>query len=168
MKQESSFDRWGEVNPGFLLNTTRMVSRSHGILFTPDLGLKLYSMSGFNADIPAEKLRELNGFLEGEILRGKIDPEIGLGFAIYSPGYLNVARWRKENPIVLRNSLYEFYPSAPLNTALPGDLNAGGAFCVWELGIVAHEREAWKKYLTSKRAREDKVQYLIDFIEGDL
>ena len=39
-------------------------------------------------------------------------------------------------------------------------------FCVWELGAVAHEREAWGRYLVSERDDEARRAYLRDVFEG--
>ena len=33
-------------------------------------------------------------------------------------------------------------------------------FCVWELGAVAHEREAWSRFLRSPRDRDARLDYL--------
>ena len=52
------------------------------------------------------------------------------------------------------------------------DTRAGGSFalvaqsahreviCVWELGALVHEREAWTRYLRSARDRAAKIAYL--------
>jgi len=39
-------------------------------------------------------------------------------------------------------------------------------FCVWELGIVAHERRAWTEYLGSPRDAAARRAYLGDGFEG--
>ena len=39
-------------------------------------------------------------------------------------------------------------------------------FCVWELGVVAHERLAWSAYLRSARADAERRTYLADAFEG--
>lgn len=39
-------------------------------------------------------------------------------------------------------------------------------FCVWELGAVAHEREAWARFLRSPRDRDARLDYLRDAYEG--
>ncbi len=38
--------------------------------------------------------------------------------------------------------------------------------CVWELGVVCHERAAWHRYLFSARAEADKAAYLADTCHG--
>ena len=39
-------------------------------------------------------------------------------------------------------------------------------FCVWELGAVAHEREAWTSYLLSARDEAARHAYLRDCFDG--
>jgi hypothetical protein len=59
------------------------------------------------------------------------------------------------------------------------DLATGGAFarvdtsgedapaaCVWELGVICHERMAWHRYLFSERSDADKHAWLADTYSG--
>jgi hypothetical protein len=39
-------------------------------------------------------------------------------------------------------------------------------FCVWELGAVCHEREAWSRFLLSGRGPADREAYLRDGFAG--
>ena len=41
-------------------------------------------------------------------------------------------------------------------------------FCVWELGTVVHEREAWTRYLLSPRDEPAKHAYLRDCYTGSV
>ena len=41
-------------------------------------------------------------------------------------------------------------------------------FCVWELGVVAHERLAWTRFLRSGRDGEARLAYLRDAYEGQV
>ena len=41
-------------------------------------------------------------------------------------------------------------------------------FCVWELGVVAHERLAWARYLRSARDDGARRAYLDDLLEGEV
>ena len=142
--------------------------RVGGLVITPELVLKLYWMLNPEKNIEPGRNNDLQDFLKSEIQSRRIEPEIGLGFAIYSEGYLNVSRWRKENPIVLRNQVYSAYPNSPIKTMIPADISSEGSFCLWELEIVDHEREAWKKYLESKRTADYKYNYINNWIIGRL
>jgi hypothetical protein len=39
-------------------------------------------------------------------------------------------------------------------------------FCVWELGVVAHESAAWSRYLASARADADLARWRDDLFSG--
>jgi hypothetical protein len=39
-------------------------------------------------------------------------------------------------------------------------------FCVWELGVVAHEAAAWSRYLASPRADTDFARWRDDLFAG--
>jgi len=41
-------------------------------------------------------------------------------------------------------------------------------FCVWELGVVAHERKAWTRFLRSERDAGARHVYLRDTFEGEV
>ncbi len=41
-------------------------------------------------------------------------------------------------------------------------------FCVWEMGIVYHESQAYKKFLGSEKSKEDIQTYLSDTFEGEV
>jgi len=142
-----------------------------GLIISPELILKTYQMlkadEHFNPSLVANACR----FLEREIERKKVDPMSGMGFAILSTDMLNVARWGAGgNARVLFNQLYQFSPNMkdPLDWSDRLSIEKSGSFCIWELGIVANEKEAWKRYLASKRTAEDKKAYLDSRMEGDL
>lgn len=138
-----------------------------GIIATPVLVLKMYDLqlSGINNPIDAAR-----GFLNREIDAGNINPLIGMGFAILSRGMLNVSRWDKKYPIVINNKIYTFDINfkRSFESARKVSVDEVGPFCIWELGIVNHEREAWKEYLDSERSEQDKRNYLLNMIKGEL
>ncbi|MFH1211027.1 MAG: hypothetical protein V1645_03860 [archaeon] len=99
----------------------------------------------------------------------RIDHGCGLGFAILSHDTLNVDVWDKKDPHVLRNTLYGFKTfRGKIRNFEQLDLDDSGSFCIWELGIVNHEKEAWKRYLASSKADADKAAYLSSLINGPL
>jgi hypothetical protein len=134
-------------------------ARAQGLIITPQLVLKLYSM--------AKSLHPTGRtILDKKIDESEINPFIGLGFAILSEDMLNVARWDTEHPIVIKNQIYGFEGS--VNSLELLDIRDIRPFCVWEGGIFCHEKELWKKYLQSKHSNRDKERYLKNFIEGNL
>lgn len=46
--------------------------------------------------------------------------------------------------------------------------NEGGMVCVWELAVIAHERQAWISHILKKATSPDFVAYLNDTIEGNI
>jgi len=150
------------------------IVRPAGLVESPegDLVLKLYAMA--EPEILASEyfqkwtFVDARDFLKEEMRNGEIWPRLGLGFAILAKDTLNVAGWDTEFPIVLINQIYRFGPQGPLKTATLMDPKEIGSFCVWELGIVYHERNAWMEYLGSPRTEADKRKYLESFIEGSL
>lgn len=157
----------GNIPGNFELGPRRIVE-PRGLLFCSSLlTLKEYAFSGEGVTtkfpLTTTFLARVERNLEKRVLSGEIDPEIGLGFAIFSHdgehGYVNVARWLKDCPIVLRNSLYVF-DRDEVESAKSIDVGKEGAFCIYELDIVSHEVRAWTNYLASQRREEDKVNYL--------
>ena len=130
------------------------------LIVTPNLILKNYTMHISNRAYPVEMLCDESDFIEGQICIGKIKPFSGLGFVILSDDMINVARWDEE---VIKNQLYGYEKGRP-SFATPLDIREDGSFCVWELGIVNHEREAWKRFLDSQRTDKDKEAYLDDIM----
>ena len=48
----------------------------------------------------------------------------------------------------------------------PRDAEHKPTFCVWELGPVWHEQQAWIRFLRSERGPEDEQAYLEDSYHG--
>jgi hypothetical protein len=95
------------------------------------------------------------------------------GFAILhqcsaSFAFLLISTWRGNNE--LWQSVH--YIDTPLTTfaefdpAYPKAPNLRPTFCVWELGIVAHEAQAWQRYLASDRSAEDFALWQSDCLRG--
>lgn len=77
---------------------------------------------------------------------------------------LLVCTWRSENELwesVYYDGSGKFEVWERNKTHLP-------TYCVWEMGIVYHESQSWKKYLGSGREEKDKEDYLNDFFEGEV
>ncbi|MDP3990370.1 MAG: hypothetical protein Q8Q01_04145 [archaeon] len=129
-----------------------------GLVTDPSLVLKQYQIYD-SVPLDSSLVKDSKKFLKGEISAGRINPYLGLGFAILSKDMFNVARWDTTHPIVLQNQIYSFN-NGDLGNAHLLDIREIGTFCIWELGIVNHEREAWFDYLVSLRREQDKKNYL--------
>jgi hypothetical protein len=97
--------------------------------------------------------------------------ELGeLGFVILhrcgeSFYFLLVASWRNENElwetVWAKNGDEDvFFRPWPIEGA------HRPTFCVWELGAVSHEREAWARFLCSSRDEASRHAYLRDCYSG--
>ena len=95
----------------------------------------------------------------------------GLGFAILhrcgSEGFhfLLVQTWRNDNE--LWQTVWAKHDDADPGFR-PWVVEDGHrpTFCVWELGVVAHERLAWAAYLATERDAAARRTYLGDVFEG--
>jgi hypothetical protein len=79
--------------------------------------------------------------------------------------FLLVSTWQNENELWETvwakdgNESFAFRPWPVEGTHRP-------TFCVWELGAVCHERQAWSEYLRSPRDATAKGTYLGSLYEG--
>lgn len=81
--------------------------------------------------------------------------------------FLLVSTWRNENE--LWETVYAKASAVEAGFRLfTFDSSHRGTFCVWELGVVWHEQQAWKSFLLSKRGPEDVALYLNDLHEGSV
>ncbi|REC49551.1 hypothetical protein [Chryseobacterium pennipullorum] len=77
---------------------------------------------------------------------------------------LLVCTWRSENELwesVYYDGSGDFEVWDRNKTHLP-------TYCVWEMGIVYHESQAWKSYLGSARDENNRIDYLNNFFEGEV
>jgi hypothetical protein len=139
------------------------IAHSLGLVETPELIIKYYGMC--KQDDGVFKDKEINDYKEimGDMInKGTIKPLSGLGFAIYSGDFLNVAVWDNEKPYVLKNQIFE--PDEEGTICIMDSKK--GAFCAFELGIVNYEKNLWLNYLQSERKTLDKMSYLNKQLEG--
>lgn len=136
-----------------------------GLVETPELAIKYYGMCKQDGESFKDKeIEEYKNIMKDMINNGHIKPLSGLGFAIYSGDFLNVAVWDNEKPFVLKNRIF-----VPDEEGKMDILNLNeGAFCAFELGIVNYEKGLWLDYLQSERKTSDKMSYLNKQLEGIL
>jgi hypothetical protein len=135
-----------------------------------DAMLKWYDVAPAATPVP-HGIREL-GY--EALCRGSRDGEIelsgDLGFVIlHRCGedfyFLLVSTWRNDNElwetVWAKNGdgHATFEPWPVEGTHRP-------TFCVWELGVVCHERLAWGRYLSSRRDALARTAYLLDAYDG--
>ena len=72
--------------------------------------------------------------------------------------------WQNENE--LQHRVFFSTPEQPglLRPATPEDPIA----CVWDLSVIAHERDAWIRHMLAKPSGPDAEGYLADAFSGDV
>lgn len=78
--------------------------------------------------------------------------------------FLLVSTWRNENE--LWETVWAKNGGDALFRPWPIEGAHRPTYCVWELGVVAHEREAWTRYLVSTRGDDARHAYLRDCLAG--
>jgi hypothetical protein len=83
--------------------------------------------------------------------------------------FLLISTWRGNNELWQSvfyideplTAFAAFTPAYPANAPTPRP-----TFCVWELGIVAHEAQAWQRFLSSDRTPNDLATWQTDCFAG--
>jgi len=81
--------------------------------------------------------------------------------------FLLVSTWQNENELWETvwakdgDESFAFRPWPVEGTHRP-------TFCVWELGAVWHEQQAWSRFLRSERGEEEREAYLHDVFAGEV
>lgn len=126
----------------------------------PDVRFKWYDLHREDHEIGDAVRKEAR-----ELLRTGIDeitPRGELGFVILhrvGDAYLLIVNtWRNEN------ELWEtvYFKDQGGFGLFPFDDTAKGTYCVWEMGAVVHEQQAWIRYLFSARDAAAADAYLAD------
>src|SRR5687767_13484977 len=133
--------------------------------------LKWYDIAPAVEPVPAPIRALARGTLRGAAESGAIELDDDLGFVILhrcgaSFYFLLVSTWRNDNELwetvwAKRDDASGFEPWPLEGTHRP-------TFCVWELGAVCHEREAWSRYLSSGRDDDAREAYLQDTFAGEV
>ena len=132
---------------------------------------KWYNLYPYDSIITSGQVSESKEFIENEVKSGKLKFENELGFVILHRAgdylLLLITTWRNTNE--MWESVY-FKKVDEDGVYKPMEFKTvhKGTFCVWELGIVWHERNAWVKLINSKRDPESKLSYMSDLISGEV
>lgn len=138
-------------------------------LITPKVYLKWYDIYREETPISPEQIQDARAFLQAELEAGNLPLNNELGFAIHhqctNVYILYICTWRNENEVW--ETLYHkdltgdgkfhlFERSSPTTPT----------FCVWVLGAVWHEQQAWTRYLYTKRDDAARLAYVQDQMTG--
>jgi hypothetical protein len=135
-----------------------------------DAVLKWYDIAPAAEPVPCDLQVLARGNLRAAAESGSLGLAGDLGFVILhrcgdSFYFLIVATWRNDNEVWetvwAKNGEGEvsFRPWTLEGTHRP-------TFCVWELGAVWHEQQAWSRFLSSPRGAAAREAYLRDTFEG--
>ncbi|MEV7413951.1 hypothetical protein [Streptomyces sp. NPDC089919] len=129
-------------------------------LTVPGARLKWYDLHREEHPIPAGEVRAAREFVGAQAAGLGFEDE--LGFVILhrvGDAYLLlVSTWRGDNECWKTVYFKDSGRYAPLPHGEPHI----ATFCVWELGAVRHEQEAWIRFLESARTEADALAYLAD------
>ena len=134
----------------------------------PGVRLKWYDIAFASMPIEPTVHEEARGFLRSEFESGRFASDGEPGFVIlHDCGdvvFLIVSTWRNSN------ELWEtVYVKQADNGGEFGPIKFGShkpAYCVWEMGAVAHEAQAWSRYLLSARDLGAQETYFFDMFAG--
>jgi len=140
----------------------------------PDIRLKWYEIHRPEVELPVGLSDESRQFIKEEVEAGRLPLANESGFVMLHLGdepssrntfaMLFVCTWRYGNE--LWRTLYTKSLISSQEYSRPDESVQMGAFCVWELGAVWHERQSWSQFLYSDRDRAALDHYLNDKFEG--
>ena len=139
-------------------------------LALPDAYLKWYEVRKHDAVVTDEIRAEAAGFIRAEAESGRLDISGELGFAILhlcgeSFYFLIVCTWRHANE--MWETVYTKDAAGTEPFELVPQVTRMEVVCVWELGAVLHEQQAWTRFLYSDRDEKAKLEYIADRFTGE-
>ena len=132
--------------------------------------LKWYDVAPPGEPVSPSTAALARSFLARECAAGRLPLDGDLGFVVLHRcgndfHFLLPGVWRNANE--LWESVYaKDGPRQPDFAHFPLPELNHATYCVWELGPVWHERNAWRRYLMSARDETAKRQWLDDRFEG--
>ena len=164
---DMSLGRYGNVVPEGYTYSQKLVTPGDDLCL-PHAYLKWYDIYPPERKIAPEHMRESRDFVAAEVERLKLSDE--LGFVLLhacGPALLVLLiTWRNTNE--LWESVYAKDLTQPGGFFMPITYETihRGTYCVWELGPIWHERNAWMRYLSSPRDEAAKHVYINDRFSG--
>jgi hypothetical protein len=132
--------------------------------------LKWYDIAPADEPVPSVLQVLARGTIRAAAESGSLDLEDELGFVILhrcgeSFYFLLINTWRNDNELwetVWAKNGDEEIAFRPW----PIEGSHRPTFCVWELGAVWHEQQAWSRFLRSPRGAAEREAYVHDVFEG--
>jgi hypothetical protein len=132
--------------------------------------LKWYQLAKEATPVEPATDRLARDYLEAEFKAGRLALDGELGFVVlHRCGtdfyFLLVSTWRNSNEL-WESVLYKDGGRMRTFDRFEFQGHHRGTFCVWELGAVWHEQQAWSRYLSSARDEAARATYLADLHSG--
>jgi hypothetical protein len=128
---------------------------------------KWYDIRPLEAKITPAQSAECRAFVAAEAQRLQLAHELGF-VLLHRAGpflLLMIITWRNTNEIWESVYLKDLTENTDYRlTEFEGTHR--GTFCVWELAPVWHERQAWMRFLSSRRDEQAKLAYINDRFSG--
>ena len=163
---DASLGRYGNIVPEGYTYAQKLVTPGDD-LHLPHAYLKWYDIYPPAREIAPEHVRESRDFVAAEVERLRLSDELGF-VLLHACGpalLLMVITWRNTNE--LWESVYVKDLSASGGfTPITYETSHRGTYCVWELGPIWHERNAWMRFLSSPRDEAAKQAYISDRFSG--
>jgi hypothetical protein len=140
-------------------------------LVLPNAVFKWYHVHRDGVAIPDAMEAEARTEIADAMARGAWTPEYGLNFALIhlstTHAFLLAGVWRGHQELWERVYYKELASNAPFTRIDTSGEDVPSA-CVWEFGVVCHERMAWIRYLFTGRTEADKQAWLADTYTGQV
>lgn len=158
----------GNITPADYRHYPKQIAPGPDLVLS-DAYLKWYDVRKPDAVIGDGLRDEAREFVVAQAESGQLKISGELGFVIHhlcgeSFYFLIVCTWRNAN------EMWETLYGRDLKDGGPFQLIPQGAhlevICVWELGAVLHEQQAWIRYLYSARDEAAKLAYIEDKFSG--
>jgi hypothetical protein len=134
--------------------------------------LKWYDLARAATPVP-DAIRTLaHDYLVAEAKAGRLELDGDIGFVVLHRCendfyFLIVSTWRGNNEL-WESVCYKQDAATPGFSLFPRERRHKGTYCVWELGPVWHEQQAWVRFLTSPRDTAAQQAYLDDRFSGSV
>jgi len=134
--------------------------------------LKWYDLARAATPVP-DAIRTLaRDYLVAEAKAGRLELDDDIGFVVLHRCendfyFLIVSTWRGNNEL-WESVYYKQDAGTPGFSLFPRERRHKGTYCVWELGPVWHEQQAWVRFLTSPRDTAGQQAYLDDRFAGSV
>lgn len=133
--------------------------------------LKWYEISAPDRGVTEDLGQEARAYLTGLFDNGELSIPGELGFVIVhdcvSVTFLMIGTWRNSNELWESVYIKNMSDGAGFRP-MEFETHHRGTYCVWEMGAVCYESQAWTRYLLTERTTRDRTAYLSDMYAGPI